>query len=172
METTNTTETPEQLPVHCPQRIEGTKKRCCHCWKNGSNANKMTEHYCSECEVHLCIGQCFDNYHSNLENAHSTTSLPAGEDILADKLSKTSCDASSDKTSDNLTEMASNVITDDPEVSIPSVPEDINEDSKVNDATASHEQSKSEDNTNDNNANLVKGPKNFKWNHSCVSQNW
>ena len=44
--------------------------RCCVCSKRrssrGKRVDKKTKNYCLKCEVYLCLGECFERFHSTL----------------------------------------------------------------------------------------------------------
>ena len=53
-------------------KVEGTSQRlCCVCAEKskrqtGKTIKKCTTMYCRKCDVGLCIGQCFEVYHTKL----------------------------------------------------------------------------------------------------------
>ena len=47
------------------EKVCKPQKRCRVCYRKGSR--KETRHLCKECNVPLCLGKCFENYHSKNE---------------------------------------------------------------------------------------------------------
>ena len=53
-------------------RVEGTSQRSCRVCaekskrQTGKTVKKCTTMYCKKCDVGLCVGQCFEVYHSKL----------------------------------------------------------------------------------------------------------
>ena len=53
-------------------RVEGTSQRSCRMCaekskrQTGKTVKKCTTMYCRKCDVGLCVGQCFEVYHSKL----------------------------------------------------------------------------------------------------------
>jgi len=53
-------------------KVEGTSQRSCHVCaersklQTGKTVKKCTTMYCQKCDVGLCVGQCFEVYHTKL----------------------------------------------------------------------------------------------------------
>ena len=47
------------------EKVYKPQKRCRVCYRKGSR--KETRYLCKECNVPLCLGKCFENYHSKNE---------------------------------------------------------------------------------------------------------
>ena len=47
------------------EKVCKPQKRCRVCYRKGSR--KDTRYLCKECNVPLCLGKCFENYHSKNE---------------------------------------------------------------------------------------------------------
>ena len=53
-------------------KLEGKSQRSCRVWaqrskrQTGKTVKKCTTMYCRKCDVGLCVGQCFEVYHTKL----------------------------------------------------------------------------------------------------------
>ena len=139
---------------HLPEKKEGPKKRCKYCWGNNLDAKKMTANFCQECEVYLCLGQCFDEYHSQL-------GIPLKNSLAGENGSQ----------EESQNEIQNESMTADLNCDEPESREDQNmvPEVQIDDVSNSNESSEHNENEAVEETNLIEGVKHFRCKYCSIS---